>query len=295
MLYPRAALLNHLEHKKMSGHLKKEYETVREVELSYTIQGKGPVALLIHGWPQTQDAWRHVVPLLTDYHTVITVDLPGIGNSGPSKEGYSKKELARYIHDLIVKLGYSKIAVIGHDIGGQVAYAYAKQYSAEVEAAVIIDVPIPGLTGWEQERGKWPRWHFAFHQQKDLPEILVKNNVAPYLNYFFQGLSYNKQVLNDAEVRPFIEAYSNETTLHAGFELYRAFEQDAEDNKNLLPKLKMPVLAIGGEHSRMKDAVYEQLEEAAERLIRDVAPHCGHFIPEENPDWLATRILAFIP
>lgn len=278
----------------MSEQLQQQQQTVRDVDISYSIQGKGSPVLLIHGWPQTQDEWRHVVPLLTDSHTVITVDLPGIGGSSPSKEGYSKKELARYIHDLIVKLGFHKLAVIGHDIGGQVGYAYSRQFPEEVEVVAIIDVPIPGLKGWEQERGKWPRWHFAFHQLKDLPEILIKNNVADYLNYFFKGLSYNKQALNDAEVRPFIEAYSNETTLIAGFELYRAFEQDAEDNKNPLPRLKMPVLAIGGEHSRMKEAVYEQLKEAAKKLIWDVAPNCGHYIPEENPDWLAKRIIEFI-
>ncbi|SEA77050.1 alpha/beta fold hydrolase [Pedobacter hartonius] len=278
----------------MTKQLQKQHQTVRDVELSYSIQGSGSPVLLIHGWPQTQDEWRHVVPLLTNDHTVITVSLPGIDGSGPSKEGYSKKELARYIHDLLVKLGHNKITVVGHDIGGQVAYAYSKQFPEEVEAVVIIDVPIPGLPGWEHERGKWPRWHFAFHQQKDLPEILVRNNVADYLNYFFKGLSYNKQAMNDAEVQPFIEAYSNETTLVAGFELYRAFDQDAEDNKNILPKLKMPVLAIAGEHSRMKGPVYGQLKEAAEQLIGAIAPNCSHYIPEENPEWLAKRIIKFI-
>jgi pimeloyl-ACP methyl ester carboxylesterase len=278
----------------MAKLLQKLDETVGDVKLSYSLQGSGSPVLLLHGWPQTQDAWRHVVTMLIDHHTVITVDLPGIGGSEPSKKGYSKKVLAEYIHELVVVLEHKKIAVIGHDLGGQVAYAYARQFPQEVEAVVIIDVPIAGLPGWEQEREKWPRWHFAFHQQKDLPEILVRNNVADYLNYFFKGLSYNKQALSDAEVQPYISAYSNESTLHAGFELYRAFDQDAEDNKNLSPVLKMPVLAINGEHSRIKNAVYDQLKEASAQLIGDVAPTSGHYIPEENPDWLAKRMMKFI-
>lgn len=275
--------------------LNKKEKTVRDIRLSYSIQGTGSPVLLIHGWPQTQDEWRHVVPLLTDNHTVITVDLPGIAGSEPSKEGYSKKELARYINDLVLELGYKKIAVIGHDIGGQVAYSYARYFPDVVEKVAIIDVPIPGMPGWEQERGKWPRWHFAFHQQKELPEILVRDNVAGYLNYFFKELTYNKAALNDQEAKPFIEAYSNETTLHAGFELYRAFEKDAKDNAGSeTDKLKIPVLAIGGEYSRIKDYVPQQLKEAAENLTAAVAPGCGHFIPEENPEWLADRILQFV-
>jgi pimeloyl-ACP methyl ester carboxylesterase len=291
---PGEISLKHLKVKAMAKLLQKQYETVGDVKLSYTLQGKGSPVLLIHGWPQTQDAWRYVVPLLIHCHTVITVDLPGIGGSAQSKRGYSKKDLARYLHELVNSLGYKKIVIIGHDLGGQVAYAYSRQFSEVVEAIVIIDVPIPGLPGWEQEREKWPRWHFAFHQQKELPEILVRHHVADYLNYFFKGLSYNKQALSDAEVQPFIASYSNELTLHAGFELYRTFDQDAQDNKNLLPKLKMPVLAISGEHSRMKNAVYAQLKDVTEQLIGDVAPGCGHYIPEENPDWLAKRIRKFI-
>ncbi|WP_316825482.1 alpha/beta hydrolase [Pedobacter miscanthi] len=275
--------------------LNKREDIIRDINLSYSLQGNGPPVLLIHGWPQTQDAWRHIVPLLMDYYTVITVDLPGIGGSSPSKEGYSKKELSWYIHDLIVKLGYDKIAVIGHDIGGQVAYSYSRQFAEEVQALVVIDVPIPGLPGWEQERGKWPRWHFAFHQQKELPEILVRDNVASYLKYFFNGLSYNKKAMADSEVQPFIKAYSNEEALHAGFEFYRAFEQDATENKSkLLPKLKTHLLAIGGEHSRMKDAVHEQFRDVAENLKWEMAPDSGHFIPEENPAWLAKMIMEFI-
>ena len=272
----------------------KKAEIIREVKLCYSIQGSGSPVLLIHGWPQTQDAWRYLVPLLTENHTVITVDLPGIGGSSPSKMGYSKRELARYIRELLLKLNYHKVTVIGHDIGGQVAYAYAKEFTEEVQSVVVIDVPIPGMPGWEQERGKWPRWHFAFHQQKDLPEILVRNNVASYLNYFFQGLSYNKGALNTAEVAPYIEAYSNEASLHAGFELYRAFDQDAEENqKGLSSKLKIPLLAIGGEYSRMKNSVSEQFEEVAEHLTWKIAPASGHYVPEEAPDWLAKTVIKF--
>ena len=281
--------------KHISNSLKKKAKVIRDVKLCYSIQGSGSPVLLLHGWPETQDAWRYLVPLLTAYHTVITVDLPGIGGSSTSKMGYSKRELARYIRDLMVKLNYHKVALIGHDIGGQVAYAYVKEFPKEVQSVVIIDVPIPGMPGWEQERGKWPRWHFAFHQQKDLPEILVRNNVASYLNYFFQGLSYNKRALNAAEVYPFIEAYSNEAVLHAGFEMYRAFDLDAEENqKSLSSKLKIPLLAIGGEYSRMKNSVFEQFKEVAEQLSWKIAPGSGHYIPEEAPDWLAKTIIEFV-
>lgn len=276
-----------------STALIKHTAEVRGIKISYSKQGQGSPVLLIHGWPQSQDEWRKIAPLLAKTHTVITVDLPGIADSEPSKVGYSKKELARYLHDLVQQLGYSQIAVVGHDIGGQVAYAYAGQFAKDVSSLTIIDVPIPGLAGWEQERGKWPRWHFAFHQQKDLPEILVRNNVKEYLNYFFKGLSYNKEALNDIEVQPFFDAYSKESTLHAGFELYRAFDQDSQDNRKM-PILKMPVLAIGGEHSRIKDYVYQQLQSVTQNLHHDVAPNSSHFIPEENPEWLANRIHKFV-
>jgi pimeloyl-ACP methyl ester carboxylesterase len=81
--------------------------------------------------------------------TVIAPDLPGIGDSDIPKDGRDMKTAAIRIHALAKSIGVTKARVVGHDIGLMVAYAYAAQFSAEVEKLVVMDAFLPGVQGWE--------------------------------------------------------------------------------------------------------------------------------------------------
>ncbi len=116
-----------------------------------------------------------------------------------------------------------------------------------------------------------------------------------YLNWFFQNFSYNKAVFSEARVDRYVQAYSKPSSLHAGFEYYRAFEKDAADNQDHeSARLTMPVLSIGGANSRLNKYVVDQLRAGTTRLTGDLAPQSGHWIPEEQPEWLARRLMEFI-
>ena len=115
------------------------------------------------------------------------------------------------------------------------------------------------------------------------------------LNWFFQALAYNKAVFSEARVDRYVQAYSKPSSLHAGFEYYRAFEKDALDNQDHeSAKLAMPVLSIGGANSRLNKYVVDQLRAGTTQLTGDLAPQSGHWIPEEQPEWLARRLMEFI-
>lgn len=172
---------------------------------------------------------------------------------------------------------------------------YARQFPGDLKTVSMVDTPIPGLTGWEGLRNQWPRWHWAFHSFPDLPEALVSGRERIYLNWFFQNFSYNKAVFSEARVDRYVKAYSKPSSLHAGFEYYRAFEKDAADNQDhASAKLTMPVLSIGGANSHLNKYVVDQLRAGTTRLTGDLAPQSGHWIPEEQPEWLARRLMEFI-
>ena len=140
-----------------------------------------------------------------------------------------------------------------------------------------------------------PDAHWAFHSFPDLPEALVSGKERIYLNSFFQNFSYNKAVFSEARVDRYVQAYSKPSSLHAGFEYYRALEKDAADNQDHeSAKLTMPVLSIGGANSRLNKYVVDQLRAGTTRLTGDLAPESGHWIPEEQPEWLAKRLMEFI-
>jgi len=72
--------------------------------------------------------WRPLIAELAKTHTVIAPDLRGFGDSSKPAGGYDKKTMAQDVHALAASLGHKRVAVVGHDIGLMVAYAYAAQF-----------------------------------------------------------------------------------------------------------------------------------------------------------------------
>ncbi len=265
--------------------------TVNDVDLHYVVGGKGDPVVLLHGWPTTWYEWRRIMPTLAESYTVIAPDLRGLGDSQRPTSGYDKRTLAEDIHQLVHQLGYQRIFLVGHDLGGQVAYAYASAYPQNVLRLAILEVPIPGLTGWEEIKARL--WHFAFHAVPNLPEALVTGKERIYLSWFYQHSTYNADAITDLEIDEYLRTYSSPEALHAGFEYYRAFPEDARQNKEYSKtKLQMPVLALGGEMS-LKDLPLRQLQAVASDARGGVIKRCGHWIPNECPDYLAQQLLSF--
>ena len=266
---------------------------VHDMPVHYVVGGSGQPVVLMHGWPETWFEWVDVMPLLAKRYRVIAVDLPGLGESG-TPASYDKTTLAQDVHQLTKDLGLGPVHLVGHDMGGLVAFPYARLFPNDVADVVVVDAPIPGLTGWYELRSQWPRWHFAFHNLPDLPEALVTGREKVYLSWFYQALAFRKDVFKDALIDRYAKAYSKPSSLHAGFEYYRAFEKDAADNKDFeTRKVTVPLLAIGGGNSRLNKYVIDQLRSATTQLSGDLAPESGHWIPEEQPAWLANRMIAF--
>ena len=121
--------------------------SVNGIQLHYVIGGQGDPVVLIHGWPETWYAWHKVMPALAKNYTVIAPDLRGLGDSSKPPTGYDGKTVAEDIHQLVTKLGFKTIFLVGHDIGSFVVYPYAAEYPSEVRRLVVMEVP-PPITGF---------------------------------------------------------------------------------------------------------------------------------------------------
>ena len=94
---------------------------VNEVRLHYVTAGQGDPVVLLHGWPETWYQWRKIIPPLAERYTVIAPDLRGLGDSSKPATGYDKRTVADDIYQLVQKLGFRRIFLVGHDWGGPVA------------------------------------------------------------------------------------------------------------------------------------------------------------------------------
>ena len=269
---------------------------VNGVQIHYVIGGHGDPVVLLHGWPATWYEWRHVMPALAKNYTVIAPDLRGLGDSSKPLTGYDGKTVAEDIHQLVAKLGFKTIFLVGHDIGSQIAYSYAAAHPTEVKRLVVIDYTFSGFA----PPGKMPTWWSVFHQVPDIPEALVEGKELMYLSWFYHNLAYNPAAITQADINEFVSHYSAPGGMRTGFEYYRAFPQDAIENQNYSKtKLTMPVLAVGGSYYPVfggnvtsNSALYA-MKTLAQNVRGMQVPNSGHWIPEEQPEVIIKLLDSF--
>src|SRR5712692_8234707 len=263
------------------------------VKINYKIGGQGPVVVLLHGYAQTSHMWIPLMPLVATSHTVIAPDLRGAGGSERTPDGYDKKTLAKDIHGLVRQLGYQQAMVVGHDIGLMVAYAYAAQYPSEVSKVVLMDAFLPGVGNWKDVWLLRDLWHFHFYGET--PLALVKGRERIYFEHFWNDFAADKtKSVPEADRRIYAAAYARAEGMRAGFEYFRAFEQDAKDFAGFsATKLDMPFLVLTGEKASGTFLI-DQTKLVANHVSGTIVKGSGHWLMEEATGQVIPAIVGFL-
>ena len=245
--------------------------------------GEGPAVLLLHGYGETGDMWAPLAAQLVRNHRVIVPDLRGLGLSSRPTGGYDKKTQAEDMAGVLDSLKIDKVDLVTHDIGNMVGYAFAAQHPERVRKFVIIDAPLPGIGPWDDIVRSHALWHFSFYGPD--AERLVKGRERIYLDRFWNEFSADPKKFDEASRKHYAKLYAAAGAMHAGFEQFKAFDQDAADNNAFVAKgmLTMPVLAIGGEKS-FGPMMGTVMRAAATNVQTAVVPNSGHWVMEENPE-----------
>lgn len=254
--------------------------------------GTGPGVVLLHGYAENSDSWAPLAKDLMKDHTVVVPDLRGIGRSSRPEDGYDKKTEAKDIRSVVIALGFDRTAVVAHDIGNMVAYAYASMYPDKVERLVVMDAPIPGIAPWNEILQNPAVWHFGFHGPD--AERLVAGRERIYFDRIWNDFSGDR-AKPDNQTRDFYAAtYAQPGGMRAGFAQFTAFSQDAKDNQIFeQTKLSMPVLAVGGEKSFASlQAVI--MRHVATNVEEAVVKGSGHWLMEERPRETVALIRTFL-
>jgi pimeloyl-ACP methyl ester carboxylesterase len=277
---------------KLTGFTER-FTKVNGVRLRYQIGGQGSPVVLLHGYAETGHMWRPIMPLLAKSHTVIVPDLRGPGGSAKPPTGYDKKTMAVDIHELTRSLELDRVAIVGHDIGLMVAYAYAAQFPQSTERVVLMDAFLPGIGDWTHVWLLRDLWHFHFYGEVAL--ALVKGRERIYLEHFWNDFAADrKRSVPEADRRLYAKAYAQPGAMRAGFEYFRAFERDAADFAKLgQTKLPMPMLVLSGEKAGGTFLI-DQAKMVASDVRGQVVTGSGHWLMEEAPKTVIRALLDFL-
>ncbi|MFD5830773.1 alpha/beta fold hydrolase [Lentzea sp. NPDC060358] len=270
------------------------YAEVNGVRLHYVTGGTGEPLVLLPGWPQTWWLYHKIMPALAAKFRVIAVDLRGMGGSEKPAGGFDKKTMATDIHELIRKLGYTKVNVVGHDLGSMSAFAFAANFPAATNKVAFMDVLHPDESFYQipllPRPGGFSVWWFAFNQVLQLPEQLLTGRFRYLADWLFDHTAFTPAAIDERSRQIYTRAYDSAEAIRATNGWYQAFHQDIADGKTYA-KLAPPVLGLASvssydQFAATLPAVANQFE-----LVR--VDGSGHWLAEEQPDLVAREITRF--
>lgn len=193
------------------------------------------------------------------------------------------------------------VHVVGHDIGGMIAYAFASRYPDRTASVNWGECPLPGTQVYNEDRMSHAveQFHFFFHAVPDLPEALVAGREEIYLNHFFDKISHNRADISQEDRETYVKMYKQPDALRCAFEIYRAFPKDAEENKQWLDehgKSHVRALGVSGAESRHRHAMEKMMREVHQENTLSVVKveGSGHYIAEEASEEFARVVVQFV-
>jgi pimeloyl-ACP methyl ester carboxylesterase len=257
----------------------------------YLRAGSGPTVVLVHGYPESSETWRKVMPELARKFTVIAPDARGVGSSSIATD-FSIEDAADDVYELVRKLGFEKVSLVGQDFGVQVVSAYAAKHRENVTALVVMESPLSAF-GLEELFGTF--WHFGF-LASPFAEMLIAGKEREFFTQFaFGDFVHHKEAFTQSDIDGYIANQTRPGRLKAGLAYYRALLTGKDFfARTVTPPWSFPVLAIDGDHT-MNGLTAKSFALVAPGLKALIAKDCGHFVQEEQPAFLVRALTEFLP
>jgi len=308
-----------------------QYPELNGIRYHYAEAGKGPLVIMLHGFPELWYSWRHQLAALSKagFHAVAP-DLRGFGESEVTEktEDYSLINHARDIKILMDHLEAKEVVIIGHDWGANLMWIMPMLYPESVKAVVSLSIPFypeprdPAMIrNWSKDKFNF----FTKFEEKGAVEGEFNQDPERFFRLFFYGLSGDApektieklytgkpasaklmdgfpepdrlpRWLSQKDLNYYVSAYKK-TGIAPALNFYRNGDHDYPLLKEIYQKgIAQPVLFIGGgEEAAVRFGNTEHMEDALPNLRRVmVLEGCGHWLQQERPEEVSKAIIDFL-
>jgi pimeloyl-ACP methyl ester carboxylesterase len=286
----------------VSGGLPAGFESttaeVKDLTMHCVHGGAGDPLVIVHGGWDSWWAWRELIPVLAETHTVILPAIRGLAETSKPADGYDANNLGDDLHQLLRGLGHDRFTLVGHDWGAVACYTLAAQFRDAVERLAVFEMVIPGVGMLEQAMVPQPGgaylWHMGFHSVPDIPEMLIEGHLREYMRWFFTAGAASDDAVPEESLDRYVELYSRPGALAAFLRYYREIWRHSEQvREHMREKLSIPVMAYGGDAS-VGEGVLACMGQLADDVRGGVIPDCGHWVAEEQPEFVLDRLREFL-
>ena len=255
--------------------------------IAYREEGasEAPVALLLHGYPESSHMWRSLLPAVAAAGwRALAPDLPGFGDSPADPPGTWERHVEA-VDRLHSGLGLGPVALVVHDWGGLIGLRWACDHPDKVAALVI------SSTGFFAD-GKWHGMAKALRTEgtgEEMMANMTRDGLGAVLSQASPGI-------DDAAIDEYWKAFSTEDNRRGQLELYRSGDFEKLDAyQGCLAKLGVPTLVLWGEDYPFAPvAGAQRLSEEIPGSELVVIEGSGHFVVEDAPERYASEVVRFL-
>ena len=259
------------------------------VKLHYVTQGKGPLVVMIHGFPDYWYTWRNQMPALAKRFQVVAYDQRGYNRSDKPKgvENYRMDKLVADVAAVIEHFKRDKAIIVGHDWGGMVAWTFAMTHPEKTERLIILNLPHPN--GLMRELADNPDQRKASQYARDFQKPDAASKLTPEALAFW--------VRGDADRAAYLKAFKR-SSIEAMLNYYKANypREPYEKTGRRLPRVQCPVLMFHGLKDRalLPGALAGTWDWVAQDLTLITIPNAGHFVQHDAADLVTRRMVGWL-
>lgn len=271
------------------------------VAIAGPVDAPGPLVVLLHSFPQFWWAWRFQIEALAAAgHRVAAMDLRGVGASDKPPSGYDVATRSRDVAGVVRSLGADSAVIVGHGLGGVLAWAMASLQPSVTDGVVALSAPHPAHLHRTARAALTPTAlkHLAFLQLPVLPERAFANRSLT-TQLLVEG-SYERR--SSSELATYETAMAVPFAAHNSIEAVRWLMRSTPrlDGRRFLSVVRRPIavpaMQVHGAHDAFLRPEGVELDAAA--LARDLRfemlDDAGHFLHEERPEQVDRLLLDFL-
>ncbi len=258
--------------------------------------GEGEPLLLLHGFPQHWYCWRLMIPELAKHYRVIAIDLRGFGWTDIAWEGLDKENMADDIANVMAALEIDRARIVGHDWGAWIGCLLALKRPELVQRLVMVSTPPPFV---KSSLRLLPQLRRSAYMAAIASPLGPRRMRRPsYVARKLRRWSHHREHLRNDVQRLYGRDLRASTRARAASLLYRTFllreVGPVLAGRYRKRRLTVPTLVLHGDRDPILPPVlFQGHEEYADDMTIEVVPGAGHMLPEECPELVSDRALAF--
>lgn len=270
------------------------------VRFHYGAAGRGPLVLLVHGFPERWFSWRRqVAALAAAGYRAVAFDLRGYGLSDKPAGGYDIANLTRDVAALVRALGEDRATLVGHDWGGAITWETVSRHPEVVSRFAVLNCPHP----WVLRRalvtsGQLAKsWYILLFNVPWLPERLIARDHGVFIERLFRDFAVDRRNFTPELLAPFRDSVATPAAVTPMLAYYRQVVRDALTPGSMPrpPMIDRPGMLLWAEEDK---ALGLDLLAPHSRVARDLRiqrlPGVGHFAQQEQPELVNRHLLQWL-